>query len=651
MTFREWFRPPRHVLTIFLCVATVSAAALGWLSWLLLEQDGALDVQRRQERMEQAADHAMTVMQGALTNFKLRLTSFSTRTLPPPGVVIINSSSTGVIEAIRPNGGLLYYPEPKHALDLPGAEFIEAAQAEFGRRNLEEAVNLYTALATNTDPAVRTAALAGLGRVLRKSQQPDVALAAYDELAGLTGVKVAGLPPGLIAREGRARVFENVGRTSELLDEAAQFDEDLRSGRWQLTKSQYQFYLAETLRWLGQPDSEMDTAHREAVALANAVQWLWEERPWEGELSAQRLVQIGDVPVLTIWNTSAEGLSVGVAGPVYLAALGREAIPGDEFEWVLSDPAGRVMLGESSLLPSAVRTAAVSKLPWSFQVYFATDSDLFLSSPRLSLLVWVLVLLAAVWVTGAYFIVRAIIRELEVERLQSDFVAGISHEFRSPLASMCQIAEMLVSDRFESENLRRRSYDVLAREADRLRRLVEGLLDFGRFEESGAVYHFEPLDLGLLLKTLVAEFAGRATATGPTIELSLPVETTYICGDREALSSAIWNLLDNAVKYSPECHTVWLDVEPEHDQVFITVRDQGLGIPSEEQSTIFERFVRGTESKARRIKGTGVGLAIVQRIAVAHGAEIRLISQPGQGSRFTMILKKSARPEAAGGAA
>ncbi len=192
---------------------------------------------------------------------------------------------------------------------------------------------------------------------------------------------------------------------------------------------------------------------------------------------------------------------------------------------------------------------------------------------------------------------------------------------------------------------------MLARETDRVRRLVEGLLDFGRFAAGGAVYHFEPLELGPFLEALVADFAARAAATGHTIELSLSAGTTYVRGDRDALSRAIRNLLDNAVKYSPDCHTVWLDVEQDQDRVSVTVRDHGLGIPVDEQRAIFERFVRGADAKARRITGTGVGLAMVQRITEAHGGEVRLTSLPGEGSRFTMILRTSDVLEAAGGVA
>ncbi len=658
MAFRAWFRPPRHILTIFLGVAVVSAGTLGWLSWLLLQQDRALDLQRRQERLEQAADRATAVMRGALADLELRLASPSARTSKAPhGVVVLFSDPTGVIDGVRPTGGLLYYPTPEQMSDLPTAPFIVAEQAEFARQDLVAAAEQYTALASEGDAAgtaVRAGALAGLARVHRKARHPDAALAAYDELAALSDVRVGGLPAGLVARAGRARMFEEFARAPELRGEAAQLGRELRGGRWRLTKSQYQFYSAEALRWLGPPEPEIEVPdlHAEAVALADAVQWLWEERPWEAgpspEPASRRLVQMSDIPVLAVWNASGERLQVGVAGPRYLATLAREAVPDGDLEWTLTDPAGRVVLGTPSLSPLAVRTAAASRLPWSLQVHAATGLDLSPTSPRQGLLSWVLVLLAAVWMTGAYFVVRAITRELAVERLQSDFVAGVSHEFRSPLSSLSQIAEMLVSDRFTSEDLRQQAYGVLARETDRLRRLVEGLLDFGRFSAGGADYHFEPLAIGPFLETLVAEFRTRAAATDHTIELMLPSETTYIRGDRDALTRAIWNLLDNAVKYSPDRPTVWVDVVREQDRVSLTVRDQGFGIPPDEQRAIFERFVRGAESKARRIKGTGVGLSMMQRIAEAHGGEIRLTSQPGQGSRFTMMLTLLSTSDALG---
>jgi signal transduction histidine kinase len=247
-----------------------------------------------------------------------------------------------------------------------------------------------------------------------------------------------------------------------------------------------------------------------------------------------------------------------------------------------------------------------------------------------------------VWLTGAAFIVRSIRREARVAQLQSDFVAAVSHEFRSPLSSLCQISEMLAANRFESDEVRHNAYAVLTRESERLQRLVKGLLDFQRLEAGADVFHFEPLEVGAFLESIIAEFRETVKDSGYTIELRSAENPVYVKADREALSRAIWNLLDNAVKYSPECRTVWVNVERLDDRVSVVVRDRGLGIPLHEQRAIFEKFVRGADSKTRRIKGTGIGLAMVRHIIQAHGGEIQLASTPGEGSQFTIVMPAGA---------
>ena len=125
MACRQWFRRPRHVLTIFLTVVVASAGALGWLTWLLFEQDRALEVQRRQEHLEQAADRATAVMQRALADLELRLNSNSAgASESPPGVVVVTTGPTGLV--VHPEGSLLYYPEPEKVPESPSAPLVEA---------------------------------------------------------------------------------------------------------------------------------------------------------------------------------------------------------------------------------------------------------------------------------------------------------------------------------------------------------------------------------------------------------------------------------------------------------------------------------------------------------------------------------------------
>jgi signal transduction histidine kinase len=137
---------------------------------------------------------------------------------------------------------------------------------------------------------------------------------------------------------------------------------------------------------------------------------------------------------------------------------------------------------------------------------------------------------------------------------------------------------------------------------------------------------------------VVAEFAPQLEAQGRHIELSGTEMPLKIDADPEAISVALRNLVDNAIKYSPGRPTVWIDWGPFHHYVAIRVRDEGPGIPESERRKIFRRFVRGSAAASTNAKGSGVGLAMVRHIVAAHGGEITVSSEAGQGSVFTMLL-------------
>ena len=245
---------------------------------------------------------------------------------------------------------------------------------------------------------------------------------------------------------------------------------------------------------------------------------------------------------------------------------------------------------------------------------------------------------------GLVIITRSVVRDLAVARLQSDFVSAVSHEFRTPLTSLRQLTEVLLDGRVAAEDRRETYYRALARQTDRLHRLVESLLDFGRMEAGTSPYRLEPLDACALVRSVVEEFrAGRGREglpRGAAGGQPPGVRRRRLPADREALTHALWNLLDNAVKYSPECRTVWVDVERTGIAAWpIRVRDRGLGVPRHEHADIFERFVRGADAKAHGIKGTGIGLAMVRHIVSAHGGDVGVESVPGEGSTFTIALR------------
>jgi signal transduction histidine kinase len=332
-----------------------------------------------------------------------------------------------------------------------------------------------------------------------------------------------------------------------------------------------------------------------------------------------------------MWRTSGTRRAVLVETP---------ALPvGEEVSCAAVDSEGRVVLGRRDRTDrAAVRPAAESQLPWTLFVSGGAlnppGTGLPESQRYLLLGMGVMILFL---VAGTYFIARAIRREMEVSRMQSDFVSAVSHEFRSPLTSIRQLSEILELGRVPSDERRQVYYATLVRETQRLQRLVEALLNFGRMEAGARAYRFEEIEAASLVHRVAGEFEAQLAA-GRRIELHGPEATCAVNADPDALSVVLRNLLDNALKYSPEHPAIWVRWGMEREHVAIQVRDEGLGITAAERRAIFRKFVRGTAAATANVKGSGVGLAMVKHIIAAHHGEIRVDSTPGLGSTFTVVL-------------
>jgi signal transduction histidine kinase len=238
-------------------------------------------------------------------------------------------------------------------------------------------------------------------------------------------------------------------------------------------------------------------------------------------------------------------------------------------------------------------------------------------------------------------------RELAVARLQTEFVSAVSHEFRTPLTSMRHVTELLSEDDDMPRERRRTFYEALDRNTDRLHRLIESLLDFARMEGGRKPYDFQPLHAGTLAADVVADFQKDVAPRGFTIDLDVDANADVrVRADAASLTHALWNLLDNAVKYSTEPSVVRVGLERRNGQVQISVRDRGIGIPAHERSAVFDKFQRGAQARTLGIKGTGIGLAMVHEIVRAHRGRVEVESEPGRGSTFTIVLPGEVRLKA-----
>ena len=658
MSLSRWFRLPRYLLTLFLAIMLVLAGTLTWLGWRLLEQDRALENQRTQERLDNAADLMAAALLRKFSESKAQLSGLLP--LPDPEVAARASelvgpdAGTALLIVFRPQAvdaysraSLLYYPFLPPAKEPPASRFEAGEVLEFQQKDFARAIAVFRDLSHSKDPAVRAGALLRLARNLRKAQQPRAALDAYDELERMGAIPMGGLPADLLARYARCVLLDELKRTAEAEGEARALYADLSNGRWKLTRSVYRYYAQETSRWYT-PDAELQAHTRDAVATAAAVELLWEEwqriRRGEGLSAGHRSLWVFGRPVLLEWQASTDRLVALVAGPRYLArwlsAL-QPLMDRQRVRLALTDAEGHPVLAQFSTPPprQAVRNSAETQLPWTLHVVSDDpQAELTQQGNRRRLLLLAFTLIGAFVLVGSYLITQAVTRELEVARLQSDFVSAVSHEFRTPLASLRQLSELLTDGRVPSEERRQEYYEGLRRASERLYRLVESLLDFGRMEAGARQYRLELLETESFFRDVVQEFAQEARERGYQVEIAQQGRLPRVQADREALARALWNLLDNAVKYSPQNKTVWAEAACENGRVAIRVSDKGLGIAPHEQKQIFKKFVRADSADVAGSKGTGLGLTMVQHIVAAHGGQVRVDSEPGVGSTFTILL-------------
>ncbi len=230
----------------------------------------------------------------------------------------------------------------------------------------------------------------------------------------------------------------------------------------------------------------------------------------------------------------------------------------------------------------------------------------------------------------------------KIEAMRRDFVVNISHELKTPVGALSLLAETVQDAADDPEAVRRFSARMQA-EAARLAQLVQEIIELSRLQTAGALEELRLVDVDDIL----AEAADRAATTAQARHVTIDVggaPGVRVFGDRNLLITAVRNLLDNAVAYSPDATRVGVGVRLVGDIVEIAVVDSGIGIPAQEQDRIFERFYRVDPARSRDTGGTGLGLSIVKHVAADHGGEVAVWSQPGRGSTFTLRLPKADEP-------
>jgi signal transduction histidine kinase len=251
---------------------------------------------------------------------------------------------------------------------------------------------------------------------------------------------------------------------------------------------------------------------------------------------------------------------------------------------------------------------------------------------------WTILALLVIVFLGSGLIIRTIVQEVNLLNLKSDFIASVSHEFKTPLTAMGAILERLLSNEVEDPKKIREYYRILSHDSNRLKRLVKNVLDFTKIEDGKREYKFEAIDIARLVRQEVDSFQKETELAGFKVETRIDDDIPPVLADDEALRQALHNILDNAAKFSGREKKIDVTVLRQPDRVEIAVQDRGVGIPESELKKVFEKFYRGKQASSVSPTGTGLGLTLAKHIMDAHGGDVVIRSQPGKGSRVALTL-------------
>jgi two-component system sensor histidine kinase SenX3 len=223
-----------------------------------------------------------------------------------------------------------------------------------------------------------------------------------------------------------------------------------------------------------------------------------------------------------------------------------------------------------------------------------------------------------------------------MEASRRDFVANVSHELKTPVAAMGVLAEALLETGDDPETVHRFGEKILT-ESQRLASMVGELIELSRLQGAEPLPELESVDVD----TVVSEAISRHKVAADNAEITVTTDAPSgfrVLGDQPLLVMALANLISNAIAYSPDGSKVSISRRRRGDNIEIAVTDRGIGIARADQERVFERFFRVDKARSRATGGTGLGLAIVKHVAANHNGSIRLWSQPGTGSTFTLSI-------------
>jgi len=604
---------------------------------LVIQQKlGTIYHQRLQEAVNQA---------GLRTQSRINALGETDWTSNPYGLLrraVLEEGFQGVL-MWSPDGELVYpstgdTPNPNERMAGPLAE---AWQLEFVEQEYAAAAERYGQLAQSDD----SRALAGLVRCLARLERWDEAVQAV-----LATQKISAAPARMLLLSRLMEAEPAPGRQEKQERLAAALEQDLfKAGSDYLPAGQNEVIARRLLACMkpdGQPGrqnaAEKLTMLVDAEQLSLNATAVYSKPPATPDTimpaviaGSSRYIVRHPTPFGNMMLVcSDEGLASAFEGL-------RDAFDHEEVAFRILDARGRLIAGEAS---EGAPVIVAAPLPQSFpdgkvELVFA-DGGVFsrAADRQVAVYVWTAVLVILLMLLVGVFAGRAVGRQIRLNKMKNDFIATVSHELRTPLASMRLLVDTLLEKRVRDEAHAEQYLRMIARENERLTRMIENFLTFSRMERNKNAFTMDLTSPASIVEDAVESVCTKFEANHCRLKTNIADALPDIPADHDAIVTVLTNLLDNACKYTTDNKRIELKVSAEADEVCFAVSDNGIGLSQRQIRKIFDSFYQVDDSLARGTEGCGLGLSIVQFIVNAHKGRIDVESQPGKGSTFAVRL-------------
>lgn len=600
-------------------------------------------------------------------------------------IFLINEKGEVIFPLIKP---LFFLPgEPQEIKGRPikiepNPLLKTAETSEFKTKNYPLAIKSYQKLIDSTSDKARQAMLLNcIGRCYEKSGKHLKAIETYQKILKEheNELSADGIPLGIIAQYQIGNIFCKTSRKIQGVEAFFELYDGLLASKWPLSKNQFHFYQNKVKAVLETSVADISEIgnRKSLIKKREELQQLEDEKLSRMNCKEDLLRKV--IPLIKIRKPiSSEGLerfyylSETIGEEFYLVSytpLAENSVFGIRIDYEvlakklrplkletlplrkdwhvqIKDKFGNTVAGEDiTYIKDPIPQLSYSRgfeedfPPWKVNIYQSNPgfAERQFNTRRNIYILSVVIVISAL-LFGGFLAIRSTAKELELAKLKSEFVSTVSHEFRTPLTSIRYLAELLKRGRVKEEDKRQMYYETITDESGRLSRLIENILDFSKIEAGMKEYQFRETDIAELARDVASRFQDQAAPKGFVIESEISNQMPKVLADSEALSRALFNLLDNALKYSGKSLKAFLRAGSEGECVFLEVQDEGIGISREEQKKVFEKFYRSDNVDESNIKGSGIGLTLVAHIVKAHGGEVLLESGAGRGTKVTMKL-------------